>query len=57
MCKGVQLSLGGSEFRADLTVLESEGIEVILGMDWLTAHKGIISCSPRFVSVEHPTSR
>ncbi|XP_025801385.1 uncharacterized protein LOC112880861 [Panicum hallii] len=42
---------------ADLTVLPSEGIDVILGMDWLTAHKGVISCSPRLVTLEHPSGK
>jgi hypothetical protein len=42
-------------FLVDLTVLKSDGdIDVILGMDWLTEHKGLISCSPRSVSLEHP---
>ena len=42
-------------FLVDLTVLKSDGdIDVILGMDWLTKHKGLISCSPRSVSLERP---
>jgi hypothetical protein len=32
-----------------LTVLLSQGIDVILGMDWLTKHKGIISCANKTV--------
>jgi hypothetical protein len=32
-------------FLADLTVLPSQGIDMILGMDWLTKHKGIIICA------------
>jgi hypothetical protein len=36
-------------FLADLTVLPSQGIDVILGMDWLTKHKGIISCANKTV--------
>ena len=40
---------------ADLIVLKSEGdIDVIFGMDWLTMHKGLISCFSRSVSLEHP---
>jgi hypothetical protein len=31
----------GLPFIADLTVLPSEGIDVILGMDWLPAHKAL----------------
>ena len=45
----------GLPFLADLTVLKLDGIDVILGMDWLTAHKGVISCSPRLVTLEHPS--
>jgi hypothetical protein len=42
-------------FLADLTVLKSDGdIDVILGIDWLTKHKGLMSCSPRSVSLVHP---
>jgi hypothetical protein len=47
----------GLLFTADLTVLPSEGIDVILGMDWLTAHKGVISCLPRLVTLEHPSGK
>jgi hypothetical protein len=47
----------GLPFTADLTVLPSEGIDVILGMDWLTAHKGVISCLPRLVTLEHPSGK
>jgi hypothetical protein len=56
-CKGVKIIIQGLPFTADLTVLPSEGIDVILGMDWLTAHKGVISCSPRLVTLEHPSGK
>jgi hypothetical protein len=36
-------------FLADLTILPSQGIDVILGMDWLAKHKGIISCASKTV--------
>ena len=42
-------------FLADLIVLKSDGdIDMILGMDWLTKHKGSISCSPQSFTLEHP---
>jgi hypothetical protein len=28
-----------------------EGIDVILGMDWLTQHNGVISCATKEVSL------
>ena len=43
-------------FLVDLIVLKSDGdIDVILGVGWLTKHKGLISCSPRLVSLENPS--
>jgi hypothetical protein len=35
-----------------LTVLESTGIDVILGMDWLARHNVMVSCNPRFIQLE-----
>jgi hypothetical protein len=42
------------KFFGDLTVLPSNGIDVILGMDWITAHKGVISTSLRLVTLVDP---
>jgi hypothetical protein len=54
LCKGVDVDIQGHKFFVDLTVLPSHGIDVILGMDWITAHKGVISTSPRLVTLVHP---
>jgi hypothetical protein len=54
-CRGVKLVFEGQLFTADLTVLESTGIDVILGMDWLAKHNGMVSCNPRFIQLEHPS--
>jgi hypothetical protein len=43
-CSQVRILLSGVVFLAYLVVLPSHGIDVILGMDWLTKHNGIISC-------------
>jgi hypothetical protein len=40
---------GGVEFLANLIVLESKGIDVILGMDWLSKHNGMIDCAMKAV--------
>jgi hypothetical protein len=45
----VRILLSGVVFLADLTVLPCKGIDVILGMDWLTKHKGIINCADKTV--------
>jgi hypothetical protein len=54
LCKGVEVVIQGHTFYGDLTVLPSHGIDVILGMDWITTHKGVISTSPRLVTLLHP---
>ena len=44
VCKSVRLKMVGYMFLEDLVVLKSNGdIDVILGLDWLTKHKGVIS--------------
>jgi hypothetical protein len=53
--KGVRITIEGSTFLADLTLLPLDGLDVILGMDWLTLHKGMISRSPRYVEITHPS--
>jgi hypothetical protein len=54
LCKGVDVDIQGHKFIGDLTVLPSNSIDVILGMDWITTHKGVISTSPRLVTLVHP---
>jgi hypothetical protein len=39
----------GVEFLANLIVLESKGIDVILGMDWLSKRNGLINCAKKAV--------
>ena len=48
-CLRVRINLSGVEFLADLVVLKSKGIDVILGMDWLSLHNGLIDCADKVV--------
>jgi hypothetical protein len=41
----------GVEFLANLIVLESKGIDVILGMDWLSKHNRLIDCAKNAVTL------
>jgi hypothetical protein len=54
MCKREDVVIQDHKFFGDLTVLPSNEIDVILGMDWITTHKGVISTSPRLVTLVHP---
>jgi hypothetical protein len=37
--------------------LESKGIDVILGMDWLSKHKVLIDCAEKSVKLTTPEGR
>ena len=52
-CPKLNLKLRGVEFPANLIILESDGIDVILGMDWLANFKGVIECARRAVTLEN----
>jgi hypothetical protein len=43
LCPKVNLKIRGVEFVTNLLVFESKGIDVILGMDWLSKHKVLIN--------------
>jgi hypothetical protein len=49
VCPMVNILIRGVEFIANLIVLESNGIDVILGMDWLSKHKGMVNCAKKAV--------
>jgi hypothetical protein len=49
VCPKANILIRGTEFIANLIVLESKGIDVILGMDWLNKHKGMINCAKKAV--------
>jgi hypothetical protein len=49
VCLKVNILIRGVEFIANLIVLESKGIDVIFGIDWLSKHKGMINCAKKAV--------
>jgi hypothetical protein len=49
VCPKVNILIRVVEFIANLVVLASKGIDVILGMDWLSKHKGMINCAKKVV--------
>src|SRR3954469_12747111 len=52
-CQDVIIEFKGLKFHANLIVLENKGLDVILGMDWLTTNKGFIDCFNRTVILTH----
>jgi hypothetical protein len=48
-CLGVKIQIMGRELCANPIVLQSSGIDIILGMGWLTKYDAVIHCSKRSV--------
>jgi hypothetical protein len=53
----VNLKIRGVDFVANVIVLESKGIGIILGMDWLNKHKVLIDCVEKSVKQTTPEGK
>jgi hypothetical protein len=51
LCPKVNLKIRGVDFVVNLIVLESKGIDIIPGMDWLSRHKVLINCTKKSVKL------
>jgi hypothetical protein len=53
----VNLKIRGVDFVTNLIVLESKGIDAILGMDWLSKYKVLINCTKKSVKLTTPKGK
>ena len=44
ICRGYELEISGILLTVDIQIMYMSEFEVILGMDWLTAHRVVIDC-------------
>jgi hypothetical protein len=51
VCPRVNLKIREVDFIANLIILDSKGIDVILGMDWLRKHKVLIDCARKSIKL------
>ena len=47
----MEININRVDFLADLIVLDSPGLDVILSMNWLTKHQGLLDCAKRIVTM------
>jgi hypothetical protein len=47
----VSISIRGVYFPSTLIILDSKGIDIILGMDWLSKYDGVIQCAKKAVKL------
>jgi hypothetical protein len=48
------LNLGGRVYKTCLVVLEGQGIDVILGMNWMKRHRTLLDTAARIVHLDSP---
>jgi hypothetical protein len=49
ICPVVSISIRGVDFPSNLILLDSKGIDIILGMDWLSKYDRVIQCAKKAV--------
>ena len=54
ICRGCELEISGILLTVDFRVMDMSEFEVILGMDWLTAHRVVIDCDRMRVTAYTP---
>jgi hypothetical protein len=54
MIRSVPIQLGSKEIKIDLVLLSLEGIDVILGTNWMTKHQVRLDISSRVVEIDSP---
>ena len=50
ICRDCELEISGILLIVDLRVMDMSDFDVILGMDWLTAHRVVIDCDRRRIT-------
>jgi hypothetical protein len=51
ICPAVSITIKGVDFPLNLILLDSQGIDIILGMNWLSKYDGVIQCARKAVKL------
>jgi hypothetical protein len=54
MVKKVPIQFGSKEIRTNLILLDLEGIDIILGTNWMTEHRVLLNISSRVIEIDSP---
>jgi hypothetical protein len=54
--RSVPISLGSKIFKTTLLILGLEGMDIILGADWMTHHQVVLDVAARALEIRSPTS-
>jgi hypothetical protein len=50
-CVDVPIDIHGVPFQANLIILGTKGLDVVLGMDWMSKYQGHIDCARKAISM------
>jgi hypothetical protein len=50
-CGGVPVVIHGVSFQANLIILGTKGLDVVLGMDWMSKYQGHIDCAMKSITI------
>jgi hypothetical protein len=54
ICRIVPIQLGSNLIKTDLLLLDLEGMDILLGMDWMIRHRVSLDISSRAVEIDSP---
>jgi hypothetical protein len=54
ICSNIRVEIRGIGFPSDLIVIDTPGVDVILGMNWLMKYEANVSCDKRTVTMKFP---
>jgi hypothetical protein len=54
VCRSVPIQMGRNLVRTDLLLLDLEGMDILLGMNWITQHHMSLDISSRTVEIDSP---
>jgi hypothetical protein len=54
VCRSVPIQMGKNLMRTDLLLLDLDGMDVLLGMNWITQHQVSLDISSRIVEIDSP---
>jgi hypothetical protein len=54
ICRDVPIQMGSNLIKTDLILLNIKGMDILLGMDWMTRHQVSLDISSRVVEIDSP---
>src|SRR3954466_619238 len=56
-CQDLVIEFGKHKFPVSLIILDSQGLDVILGMDWMAKYEGVLDCAKRTATLTTPEGK